>query len=82
MVYYHVKGVINEVSDGEADEGVAGGCECGYQIILHPRSLVVKLYSQTGENVMKVAQLLSAALKINLSESMNVDIRSIYIPGA
>ena len=62
MVYYHVKGVINEVSDGEADEGVAGGRERGYQVVLHPRGLVVKLYSQTGRNVMKEAQLLKIIL--------------------
>ena len=42
MVYHHVQGVIDEVSDGEADEGVAGGSERGYQVVLHLRGLVVK----------------------------------------
>ena len=49
MVYHHVEGVIYEVSDGEADEGVAGGGEGGDQVILHPRGLLVQPYFQIWE---------------------------------
>ena len=49
MVYHHVQGIIDEVSDGEADEGVAGGSERGYQVILHLRGLVVKLTFKQGD---------------------------------
>ena len=48
MVYHHVQGVIYEVANGEANEGVAGGRERGDEVVLHLRGLQVQLNSQTG----------------------------------
>ena len=48
VVYHHVQGVIYEVANGEANEGVAGGRECGDEVVLHLRGLQVQLNSQTG----------------------------------
>ena len=49
MVYHHVQGIIYEVANGEANQGVAGGGERGYQVILHLRGLVVKLTFKQGD---------------------------------
>ena len=48
MVYHHVQGIIYEVANGEANQGVAGGGERGYQVVLHLRGLAMQLNSQTG----------------------------------
>ena len=49
VVQHHVEGIVYEVADGEADEGVAGGGEGDDQVVLHLRSLQVQLDSQTGQ---------------------------------
>ena len=49
VVQHHVEGIVYEVADGEADEGVAGGGEGDDQVVLHLRSLQVQLNSQTGQ---------------------------------
>ena len=49
VVYHHVQSIIYEVANGEADEGVAGGLECGYQVVLHLRGLPMQLNSHNGE---------------------------------